>query len=136
MMSNRWHSIIGLFGLAVGISLNAQAQDCRLVKAGVADNEVLKKTFAVYRIVDSKVLLFRGGLTLDADGAPRAYHPDDPQNGKCPSVGKGLDCPANGGLPGPGYAIAHDDKNQLAIQQADDPEPGFYVSVTALSHGD
>src|SRR5688500_12882670 len=54
-------------------------------------------------------LLFLDGMTLDADGAPKAYHPNDhdPQRpNRCPASGLGLDCPANAGYPESDFAFA------------------------------
>lgn len=65
---------------------------------------------------------FMAGLTVDADGSPRAYGPD----------GKGLDYLANAGHPGNWWGIATDAKGQPYIQGPHDPAPGYYVSTTSL----
>lgn len=66
------------------------------------------------------------GMTVDADGAPRAYHPDDVS---------GLDALANAGHEGNWWALVTDtgkkDGNPVT-QGAADPAPGFYVSTTSL----
>jgi hypothetical protein len=33
--------------------------------------------FAVWQLRDSQTFLFVSGMTIDADGVPNAYHPDD-----------------------------------------------------------
>ena len=65
---------------------------------------------------------------MDADGSPRAYHPDGPNAGA-------LDYTANAGKPGNWYGIVtdtgHSDGNPI-VQGAADPAPGFYISPTSL----
>lgn len=85
-----------------------------------------------YRLADNSIV-FLGRLTVDADGAPRAYHPDD---------SKGLDTVANAGSPGNWYGIVAygngkcKPDGQPVVQGADDPAPGFYVSPTTLQKTD
>jgi hypothetical protein len=59
---------------------------------------------------------------IDADGAYRAYHPDNKS---------GLDDLRNAGGPGNWYGIVCDRNGKPFIQGANDPAPGFYVSATA-----
>jgi hypothetical protein len=68
---------------------------------------------------------FVSGLSIDADGAPRAYHPD----GSPP----GLDHLANAGQPGNWWGI-YTQGGVPVVQRAGDPAPGFYVSMTALAN--
>ena len=77
----------------------------------------------VWRIPDSPVFFFEDGMTIDADGAPNAYNPEN----------TGLDDLANAGFPGNWGALAVDDDGFPYIQGLDDPFPGYYVSTTALS---
>jgi hypothetical protein len=68
---------------------------------------------------------YGGGLAIDADGAPNAYHPDN----------KGLDYLANAGKPGNWWGIVTDNgkpSGQPVVQGASDPYPGYYVSATSL----
>lgn len=67
-------------------------------------------------------LWFRAGLAIDADGSPRAYHPDD----------EGLDFLANAGRPGNWWALVVDGEGEPIVQGPDDPAPGYYVSTTSL----
>lgn len=69
---------------------------------------------------------FTAGMTIDADGSPRCYHP----KGSPP----GLDYLANAGKPGNWWGIATDAKGRPYVQVAGDPYPGFYVSTTALQN--
>jgi hypothetical protein len=71
-------------------------------------------------------LLFRAGLAIDADGAPRAYRP---------KPGRGLDDLPNAGRPGHWWAIVTRNgrpSGQPVVQGRHDPAPGYYVSSTAL----
>lgn len=64
-----------------------------------------------------------GGLAIDADGAPRAYHPDNKS---------GLDALGNAGKPGQWWGLVCTPNGSPIIQGPDDPAPGFYISTTAL----
>lgn len=59
---------------------------------------------------------------IDADGAYRAYHPDNKS---------GLDDLRNAGSPGNWYGIVTNLSGRPFVQVATDPAPGFYVSATA-----
>ncbi len=77
----------------------------------------------VWRMPDSSAFFFEDGMTIDADGAPNAYNPDN----------TGLDDLANAGSPGRWGALAVDHDGMPYIQGPDDPFPGYYVSTTSLS---
>lgn len=68
-------------------------------------------------------MCWRSGLKIDADGSPRAYHPDSKL---------GLDFLANAGHPGNWWGVACDDRGVPYVQSAQDPAPGFFVSTTSL----
>ncbi len=72
---------------------------------------------AVYRMQDA--VCYRCDLAIDADGAPRAYHPTDDT--------LALDFLANG-YP---WGIVIIDGTPV-VQGPHDPAPGFYVSTTSL----
>ena len=77
---------------------------------------------------DQSAFFYEAGLEIDADGAPRAYHPD----GK-----SGLDYLSNAGRPGDWWALVTDDGEPYGtplIQTPNDPAPGLYVSTTALEN--
>lgn len=75
------------------------------------------------RFAGTSAFFFESGMTIDADGAPNAYHPDN----------LGLDDLANAGAPGRWEGLAKDADGEPFIQGPDDPFPGYYVSATALA---
>lgn len=69
---------------------------------------------------------FLAGLHIDADGAPRAYHPDS---------ARGLDRLDNAGRPGNWWALVTDTGTAAGtpiVQGPGDPAPGYHVSTTSL----
>lgn len=70
---------------------------------------------------DDGSIEFEAGMTIDADGSPRAYHPDGVS---------GLDYLDNAGYPGNWWGLACK-QGRPVIQRGTDPAPGFYVSTTA-----
>jgi Fungal chitosanase of glycosyl hydrolase group 75 len=82
----------------------------------------------IWQIEGQAPFFYQAGIAIDADGAPRAYHP-------APHSDLGLDSLANAGSPGNWYGIitdsGHSNGNPI-IQGANDPAPGFYVSATSL----
>lgn len=74
---------------------------------------------------ESGGFFFEAGMTIDADGAPDAYHPDD----------IGQDYLANAGYPGNWWALVTDtgaSDGTPVVQGPADPNPGYYISMTAL----
>ena len=70
---------------------------------------------------------FLAGMMIDADGALRAYHPDD---------APGLDGLAHAGAPGKWWGVVTADGTpggEPIVQGEDDAAPGFYVSQTSLA---
>src|SRR5207302_10540413 len=83
-------------------------------------------SISVWRLEREPNFFFTSKMSVDADGSPRAYHPDNHS---------GLDNLANAGHPGNWWAIVTDNgkKNGTpVIQGANDPAPGYYVSTTSL----
>lgn len=78
-----------------------------------------------YQVSGKPGVAFKSGLTVDADGSPRAYHPNN----------TGLDSLANAGRPGNWWGIATDGRGKPFVQGPNDPAPGHYVSTTALIDG-
>lgn len=79
----------------------------------------------VWKIPGKQAFFFSAGMAIDADGAPDAYHPEN--------IGK--DHLGNAGRPGNWWALVTDTGEPSGtplIQQAGDPNPGFYISATAL----
>lgn len=69
---------------------------------------------------------YKSGLAVDADGAFRAYHPDDR---------RGLDSLVHAGHRGDWWALVTDNgkpNGRPVVQRKSDPAPGYYVSTTAL----
>jgi hypothetical protein len=69
---------------------------------------------------------YEAGMTIDADGAYRAYHRNN---------ALGLDYLANAGHPGNWWGVVTDTgekDGQPVVQRSTDPAPGFYVSATTL----
>jgi hypothetical protein len=77
----------------------------------------------VWRQAEGSAFFFESSLSVDADGAPNAYHPNN----------HGLDDLANAGAPGTWSGLAADKDGNPFIQGPDDPYPGYYVSSTSLS---
>jgi hypothetical protein len=80
---------------------------------------------AIFKIEGFPITCFRAGMAIDADGSPRAYHPDN----------TGFDDLKHGGYPGNWWGVAT--SNELStgeplIQKSSDPAPGYYVSTTSL----
>ena len=70
--------------------------------------------------------VFEAGLAVDADGAFRAYHPNNRL---------GLDSIQHAGRPGNWWAVATDTgepSGRPVVQGKRDPAPGYYVSMTSL----
>ena len=82
------------------------------------------------RVRGEAPFFFTSPLHVDADGAPKAYHPPTPshRSGSPP----GLDRLANAGSPGNWFGIVTDRHGNPVVQGQSDPAPGFYVSQTAL----
>lgn len=99
--------------------------------------------------MSSPLVHFVSGCAVDADGAPKCYHPSDwgpraewkPEN-RAPY---GLDAPENGGrahrtegglwVVDDSWGWATDDgqrNGRPVIQSSSDPAPGYYVSKTSL----
>jgi hypothetical protein len=77
----------------------------------------------IWQLPGSQAFFFVSGMTIDADGAPNAYGPDD----------TGLDDLANAGVPTHWDGIITDRDGNPLIQGESDPFPGYYISCTSLS---
>jgi hypothetical protein len=85
------------------------------------------KSVDLFRPVGSTAYTYKTTrMALDADGAPKAYHPDNVS---------GLDDPANAGFPHGGWkdVLVADPANPgRPFVQPNGPTAGFFVSMTAL----
>jgi hypothetical protein len=77
----------------------------------------------IWQLPGSQSFFFVSGMSIDADGAPNAYGPDD----------TGLDDLANAGVPAHWDGIITDRDGNPLIQGESDPFPGYYISCTSLS---
>lgn len=114
--------------LLCGMPTLAAPQSCQLgPRRTLPISERQPRPHYAYSLGDGSVA-FLGRLTIDADGAPKAYHKDSRL---------GLDRLANGGVPGNWWALATDaarcePSGQPIVQNVSDPAPGFYVSKTSM----
>jgi hypothetical protein len=76
----------------------------------------------IWHLADTPAFFFSAGMTIDADGSPNAYSPDN----------TGLDDLSNAGVPGHWDGVIQDENGDPIVQGPDDPFPGFYVSCTSL----
>jgi Fungal chitosanase of glycosyl hydrolase group 75 len=81
------------------------------------------RVVSVWQEPEGSAFFFEDGMTIDADGAPNTYNPDN----------TGLDDLSMAGAPGHWEALAVDESGEPYIQGPDDPYPGYYVSMTALA---
>ena len=86
------------------------------------DGEI-ERDIPIGRLPGTAAFFYESGMTIDADGAPNAYHPDN----------LGLDDLSNAGSPGNWPGLAKDADGEPYVQGPDDPFPGYYVSETALA---
>lgn len=77
----------------------------------------------IWQLPGTPAFFYEAGMTIDADGAPNAYNPQN----------TGLDDIANAGQPGHWDGIIADGDGKPILQGPDDPYPGYYVSCTSLS---
>ncbi|MBX9853825.1 MAG: glycoside hydrolase family 75 protein [Cytophagaceae bacterium] len=105
---------------------------CIFISALTSSAQIQPDTFKIignvplYRDSIHKIIFFTSGLSIDADGSPRAYHADST---------KGLDKLKYAGKPGNWNSIVTDNGKKdgmPVIQTKDDPAPGYYVSTTSL----
>ncbi len=85
-----------------------------------------KKRTAVFRRAGDPAIVYFSGMTIDADGAPNAYHPDN---------APGIDALEHGGRPGDWWGLVTGKGGKPIIQHSGE-FAGFYVSKTWLSRND
>lgn len=94
----------------------------RIVEFQMAHEGEPAREVPIERLPGSSAFFYEAGMTIDADGAPNAYHPDN----------TGLDDLTNAGGPGNWEGLAKNRYGDPFVQGPDDPYPGYYVSATAL----
>jgi hypothetical protein len=102
----------------VGECFSEQLLNFQMTHDGEPEREI-----PIWHLPGSAVFFYESGMTIDADGAPNAYHPDN----------TGLDDLANAGAPGNWQGLAKDGEGEPFLQGPEDPFPGYYVSTTALA---
>lgn len=114
---------------AVPRVLGGPANSCASARSTLPDSAAWRRDedgfheVPVWQLPDSEAFFFISGMTIDADGAPNAYHPDD----------TGLDELTNAGAPNYWNGIITDRNGNPLIQGTSDPFPGYYISCTALA---
>ena len=83
-----------------------------------------KKTVGGVKVYqEDGALIYKTGATVNGDGSPHCYHPDDSQ---------ALDYLANAGEPGNWWGVHVDRLGEPVLQSIYHPAPGYYISTTAL----
>jgi hypothetical protein len=130
-------AVLIMFTAGVTIGQNSQENAAPQPSAGPAscDRSVLlnfevssrdgqrSREVPIWQSADKRAFFFASGITIDADGSPNAYNPQN----------TGLDDLVNAGTPDHWDGIITDGNNDPLIQGPDDPFPGFYVSCTSLA---
>lgn len=88
----------------------------------VLRDEEPRREVSIWQSPDGSAVFFQSGMTIDADGSPNAYNPQN----------TGLDDLANAGEPGHWEGVVQDENGDPFVQGPDDPFPGYYVSCTSL----
>jgi hypothetical protein len=99
----------------------APAISIETVRSDLSDG---KRKVKVMRIRDTKPVFFKAKMAIDADGAARAYHPDN--------IHEALDRLKN--ATGGSKKFIQGKKKNGVVGKG--PRPGFFVSETALSSGE
>jgi hypothetical protein len=129
----KYDTFVIAFVFFLGLLLFASpgvAEDCQKVEVLKLRNHSASpaEDVSLWRLERSEetAFFFRSGMSIDADGAPKAYHPVSAQ---------GLDALGNAGKPGNWWALVTDTgkpSGTPVVQKATDPAPGFYISTTTL----
>jgi hypothetical protein len=115
MLTNSW--------LSAGEDPSSVCSSEPLLNFPMSHDGELEREIPIWHVPGSAAFFYEAGMTIDADGAPNAYHPDN----------IGLDDLANAGSPGNWQGLAKDADGEPFVQGPNDPFPGYYVSATALA---
>jgi Fungal chitosanase of glycosyl hydrolase group 75 len=103
------------------------------VLAGTASPQVPARCTPIATVADVAVwkhegplsaVVFRSGMAVDVDGAPKAYHANDTD---------ALNRMAHAGRPGHWWALATQ-HGAPVVQGPEHPAPGYYLSMTSLQN--
>lgn len=86
---------------------------------------VSQSGWRVFETTDRPAAVFRAKMSIDADGAPKAYNKNS---------AIALDFLANAGRPGNWWALVTDGNGNPIVQGSGDPAPGYYISTTTLTY--
>ena len=130
--------VAALFGIGVAVARAAQSADTEAENNAQSTPNACEKSVLtsfdpdkgeffghdvpIWSMDDGSAIMFRTGMTIDADGAPNAYN----------AKNTGLDDLSNAGSPGHWDGIVSNRDGEPFVQGPDDPFPGFYVSQTSL----
>lgn len=137
-----------LIVLVLAPTIGATQPPCGLLDAGTFEHAEVGE-IALFRDRDTKAIAFASQMQVNTDGAPDSYHPDDKGiTHICNGVSLGASCTWEANcLPtfrqakaenfrGPTricfFAMVADNQGVPVIQGGADPQPGFFVSTTAL----
>jgi hypothetical protein len=116
-----------LTGISI-LSINSACTNEAIKGVGASNQKFVAKNFlniakvSTWQKSGHNAIFYQSGLKIDADGSPRAYHPEE----------TGLDHNYNGGSNGEWWGVATNEAGQPVIQGPSDPAPGYYVSTTSL----
>ena len=124
-------------GIAIAlIALLAQAASAGQTHLGPNEACESSKLFEAHSVIawaipsDPRAFFYSSGMAIDADGAFRAYHPNQVL---------GLDSLNHAGHRGNWWALVTDNyktNGHPVVQGSSDPAPGYYVSTTSLFDND
>jgi hypothetical protein len=140
---NRWHEIMKPDGTPFTEKEAENLQEGQEIclpknqapSPGKSKEELFKfDKYRIWRFSGQTTFFFKSGMTIDIDGSPRAYHPDDAglSEEEHDKRGKGLDYLKHAGDKGHWWGIVTDKDGNPIVQKKGDPFPGFYISTTAL----
>jgi hypothetical protein len=114
---------LGNSGLSAAQDASGGCSSESLLNFQMSRNGELEREVPIWHLPGNPAFFYESGMTIDADGAPNAYHPDN----------TGLDDLANAGSPGNWQGLAKNGDGEPFVQGPNDPFPGYYVSATALA---
>jgi hypothetical protein len=119
--SCRLRQCIRALGCGLLVMLLVSSRGAAVTSANMLDRVQASQVHLLWD--DDDMLVLEGGMSIDADGAPRAYSP---------TPGQALDALEHAGSPEHWNGIATTEDGEPIVQGREDPAPGYYVSTTAL----